>query len=354
MAKSPNHPTRHFAAQALADRLGPVRELIDPVRLAEDAHAVHRMRVASRRLRAALAVFADVLPGKKVKRWRKPIRSLTVALGDARDADVQIAFLEDRLAELTDGQGKFAPGIRRLHLRLTQRRERLQERLAEAMDQLEQSSLITEMPDALRSIIVETRPADPADAAAPALRRHAREVIGAQLDDLLGYEPYVEQPAMVEQLHQMRIAAKRLRYTMELFEPTFGERLAKPIKRVGKLQNDLGELHDADVWLELLPTFIEAERQRTADYFGHLRSFRRLEVGLDHLLEQMRDQRRQAYNAVVERWRKLVAADAWPKLRRLLREPIITPAAPTAASPLDGPAPSPPPSPDTRNIFTRN
>jgi len=366
MAKRSSTSVRHFAAQVLADRLGPVCELIAQVRCADDPQAVHQMRVASRRLRAALAVFSDALPGKKVKKWRKPMRGLTEALGEARDADVQIAFVEDRLSELDDATRPFAPGIQRLHLRLTQRRQAMQGRVVKAMDQAEASPLLTDMPDDLRRIIVDTRPADPSHDAAPLepaadpnLRNHARQAIGERLDELLGYEPYVEQPGMTEQLHEMRIAAKRLRYTMEVLQPVFGPRMDTPIKRVRRLQNDLGELHDADVWLDMLPVFIEDERRRTAEYFGHLRSFRRLEVGLEYLLERVQDDRRGAYAAVVERWRKLVDKDAWPKLRRLLRDPIITPAAPPAASPLDAASPTPTtpndePAPPPRQIFTQN
>jgi CHAD domain-containing protein len=349
---------RHFAALSLAERVGVVCELAPSVRSAKDIEAVHKMRVASRRLRAALAVFADVLPGKRVKRWQKGVRSLTTALGNARDTDVQIAFTEDRLAELTDESRSASPGIKRLHLRLTQKRQRLQKPVIQAMDQLESSAVVTSMPDELRQMIVSAQPTDLAQpesaykpSAVPALRQHARAAISQALDQLLSYAPYVEQPAMVEQLHQMRIEAKRLRYTMELFEPVFAGRLKQPIKRIRKLQNGLGELHDLDVWLDLLPQFIEKERQRTADYFGHLRTFKRLEVGLEFLTEYVQDQRRRAYQDVVGRWRRLVDQNAFTRLRKILRDPIITPAPPAAPSPLDAANPSETPS---RSIFTEN
>lgn len=349
---------RHFAALTLAERVGPVCELAPMVRSAENIEAVHKMRVASRRLRAALAVFADALPGKRVKRWRKQLRSLTTALGNARDTDVQIAFTEDRLAELSDEARSAGPGIKRLHLRLTQKRRHLQKPVIEAMDQLESSAVVTRMPDELREMIVSAQPADLAQSESsynpstvPALRKHARAAITKALDQLLSYAPYVEQPAMVEQLHQMRIEAKRLRYTMELFEPVFAGRLKQPIKRIRKLQNALGELHDLDVWLDLLPEFIEEERQRTADYFGHLRSFKRLEVGLEYLTEYVQDQRRRAYQDVVARWRRLADQNAFTRLRKILRDPIITPAEPAAPSPLDA---AKPPETPSRSIFTEN
>ncbi|MDP3565474.1 MAG: CHAD domain-containing protein, partial [Methanoregula sp.] len=63
------------------------------VRAAEDIEYIHRMRVASRRLRAALPLFATCFPVKNYNRWSEEIRNITRALGEARDTDVQIAYL---------------------------------------------------------------------------------------------------------------------------------------------------------------------------------------------------------------------------------------------------------------------
>ncbi|MFQ6042085.1 MAG: CHAD domain-containing protein, partial [Candidatus Poribacteria bacterium] len=57
---------------------------------ADDIEYVHRMRVASRRLRSGFALFEECFPPKRLKRWRKQIRRVTRALGDARYTDVQI------------------------------------------------------------------------------------------------------------------------------------------------------------------------------------------------------------------------------------------------------------------------
>ena len=50
----------------------------------------------------------------------------------------------------------------------------------------------------------------------------------------------------------MRIAAKRSRYALEMFEPCFGPDISSFAKKVGALQTSLGELHDSDIWIETL------------------------------------------------------------------------------------------------------
>ncbi len=77
-----------------------------------------------------------------------------------------------------------------------------------------------------------------------------RRVIVVRIDELFGFMPAALDPANVAELHDMRIAAKRLRYLLELSEPLFGQPAKKGAKVVKGLQDLLGEIHDCD---ELLP-----------------------------------------------------------------------------------------------------
>lgn len=82
---------------------------------------------------------------------------------------------------------------------------------------------------------------------------HAAVAIGTRLDELVAFETYLADASEVYQLHQMRIAAKRLRYTMDLFQVAFseysryGREFASAITEVKLLQEHLGDIHDADV-----------------------------------------------------------------------------------------------------------
>jgi len=134
-----------LACRYLREQLDKLTEELRGVRRNEDIEPVHQARVASRRMRAAFRMFADCLEGKQVAKWRKRIKALTRGLGAARDKDVQIAFVEEFRAGLTDGDKRNAPGVRRLLLRLRQDREALQPAVIKTLDKLERGNALAEM-----------------------------------------------------------------------------------------------------------------------------------------------------------------------------------------------------------------
>jgi hypothetical protein len=89
------------------------------------------------------------------------------------------------------------------------------------------------------------------DPEAPVIE-NARRVLAVRIAEFYSFEPIVSHPELSEALHDMRISAKRLRYTLELFRPQFGKAGDRQIERVKKLQELLGTLHDHDVRIELI------------------------------------------------------------------------------------------------------
>jgi hypothetical protein len=89
------------------------------------------------------------------------------------------------------------------------------------------------------------------DPEAPVIE-NARRVLAVRIAEIYSFEPVVSHPELSEALHDMRISAKRLRYTLELFRPQFGKAGDRQIERVKKLQELLGTLHDHDVRIELI------------------------------------------------------------------------------------------------------
>jgi hypothetical protein len=73
------------------------------------------------------------------------------------------------------------------------------------------------------------------------------KIVAVRLDELCGFMPAARDPAEVDTLHDMRIAAKRLRYVLELFAPAFGPYAAKAARQTKRLQDLIGEIHDCDV-----------------------------------------------------------------------------------------------------------
>jgi DNA-binding transcriptional ArsR family regulator len=79
------------------------------------------------------------------------------------------------------------------------------------------------------------------------LRDNVRRIVEARAAEVRSFSPAVLDPSNVEALHDMRIAAKRLRYVLELTTPVFGAGAEQGAKRAKKLQDLLGEIHDCDV-----------------------------------------------------------------------------------------------------------
>src|SRR4051812_14740573 len=91
-----------------------------------------------------------------------------------------------------------------------------------------------------------------------------RRVMIVRIDELFGFIPAALVPANVEQLHDMRIAAKRLRYLLELSEPLFGPPARKAAKVVKGLQDLLGEIHDCDELMPLVDNHVARLRAEDA------------------------------------------------------------------------------------------
>ncbi len=99
MAKSaydiaPNATFTEAAHTSLRQQLEEMMSNLDGTRAGDDIEALHDMRVASRRLRAALSVFAAAFPPKPFAVTEKEVSRVTDALGAVRDADVQIEFMQ--------------------------------------------------------------------------------------------------------------------------------------------------------------------------------------------------------------------------------------------------------------------
>jgi hypothetical protein len=91
-----------------------------------------------------------------------------------------------------------------------------------------------------------------------------RRVILVRLDELYSFIPDALDPEKIEELHDMRIAAKRLRYLLELSESLFGKPAKKGAKVVKDIQGMLGEIHDCDELLPLVEGHVARMRSEDA------------------------------------------------------------------------------------------
>jgi CHAD domain-containing protein len=328
----PDDGHREFGARVTLQRLALLKQEIPGVQKGRDIEAVHRMRVASRRLRTALRLFEECWPPRHGKTWQREIRRVTRSLGDARDADVQILFVEDQVRRCREPG--FRRGLARLLLRLRQRRYDLQSRVVKRVARLAGGGVIEQMERDLSPLA-----GDPGKPHVPSrtLGVRAEGLIQAHLEELLAYEPFVARPACAVELHRMRIAAKRLRYCLELFDPLFNGRLERPITALKTIQDLLGLIHDCDVWQELLPRFLAKEQRRARDYFGNDRPFRRLLPGLTLFERRVGVLRIRTHREFVAFWESTRRGMLWQNLRRtagaLARQQMAPKPPPPASKP---------------------
>ena len=317
----------YFGNQRLLPLLEAFTKEIDGVRAAEDIEYIHRMRVASRRLRAALPLFRSCYPAKNYSRWSEEIREITRALGEARDMDVQIAYLtkyhkrveKDWKAGKPDREGDAptSPAVRYLVSDLRKQRDHLQKKVHSALDMLEKSHIINDMQDTFN------RPFPPLRGVQKRSLAYGISPVAAlrieeRLCALLAFERWVSHPEAVAEHHATRIAAKKLRYTLEVYAPVYRLNLAKPIRRVKAVQEILGDLHDCDVWIDTITRLLLRERSlfRTDNEGKRPDTFTLSSLKI--LLAEREKERLQLYRHFVRFWASLKREHIWESLRTTL------------------------------------
>lgn len=325
--KEPVKSACYFGNTRLLPLLEAFTKEVDGVRAAKDIEYIHRMRVASRRLRAALPLFSSCYPQKNYNRWSEEIKEITRALGEARDTDVQIAYLtkyQKRTEKawkskkpVREGNTPTFPAVQYLISDLQKRRGNLQKDVISALDSLEKSHVIDDMRDyfsrpLLSSRIVLKRSLAYGISPVAALR------IEDRLCALLAFEPWVSHPEAVAEHHATRIAAKKLRYTLEVYAPVYRLNLKKPISRVKALQEILGDLHDCDVWIDTITRLLLRERSflRTENEVKRPDTFTLSSLKL--FLTERERERRQLYRHFVRYWASLKRTHIWKTIRTTL------------------------------------
>jgi len=311
-----------FMADSLLEQVSALQQEIGGVLRADDIEYVHRMRVASRRLRTRLAIFEKHLPKAKVTEWQKNIRRVTRALGDARDKDVQIKIVRKYLKNLSNGQ--YRPGIRRLLFRLRQCRTGLQNRVVKSIRRLRENKIIEDIENTARQIRARALMKQTTDTS-NLLLQVANQAISARLEEMLGWELYVDRVECIKELHAMRIAAKHFRYTMEALAPLYESGLEDHIAAARRIQTMLGDIHDCDVWAQFLPAFIEEEGKKMEEYFGHNNGLSKLKPGINSFKRDRSKMRRTWYRKFTAFWHEINGQGSWNKLMSDISAEIAAP-----------------------------
>jgi CHAD domain-containing protein len=284
----PDTPVEEAARHVLFVRLQVVQEYLPRAALEadQDIENVHQLRVGTRRADAALRIFAGCLPKKNYRKAKRRLKRLRRAAGAARDWDV---FLADLLGREQKADAKHRGGLDFLIGYALGQRSAAHADL-EALYQDEGPTFETFLArtiEAIRPPNGQSSPAILVDLARPMLFDRLKELEQAALADLSDYA----------QLHQVRIAGKRLRYAMEVFadcfDPTFRDTL---YPRIEQLQEILGRANDSHVATERLIDLRE-RLQRTCPT-----AWPRLQPGFEQLLRSHQRRLPQERNRFLKWW----------------------------------------------------
>ncbi|MFL5385915.1 MAG: CHAD domain-containing protein [Longimicrobiaceae bacterium] len=212
-----------------------------------DDEALHDFRVAIRRLRSTVRAYREALEGSVGGGDRRRLSDLADATGAARDLEVHVAWLRKRLDDLPgDERARAWELLQAMRGEQARAEERLRRQVAKDFPR-ERWRLARRLRFYQVRMDVEAPPGGVR--LAPAFARLAHEH-AAELERRLAA---VRSIGDQDEAHRARIAAKRLRY---LLEPVQGELEGAPelIRRLKKLQDALGDMHDADVLLARLAT----------------------------------------------------------------------------------------------------
>jgi len=206
-----------------------------------DAEDLHAMRVATRRMRAAWRVFGDGFRPESTRKYRIRLRDVAAKLGAVRDLDVLVLAIEAYRADLPEPERM---GLEPLVAEWRTQRDVARSILVRELD----SKGYRRFVDDYRTFVLS--PGMGASIVGPTEPHHVRDTAGSRIQ--LAYEQVrayqsVLRWADVPTLHQLRIAGKWLRYTLEFVREPLGPDAAALIERVVALQDHLGLLNDAEV-----------------------------------------------------------------------------------------------------------
>ncbi len=224
-----------------------------------DIEALHDMRVATRRMRAAFRVFGDFYEPGAIKRLLRGLRRTARALGPVRDLDV---FMENAQAYLAGLPAERTGELDRLVGHWQKQRDKARRRMLDALDSRAYQEFVR---DFRQFVDTPGMGSLKLDGPTPVQVRHvAPHQIYARYEEVRAYEPFLED-APIPTLHALRITGKRLRYTLEFFREVLGEAIDEVIQTVVALQDHLGALHDADVARLLLEEYLTKLRGSAHD-----------------------------------------------------------------------------------------
>jgi CHAD domain-containing protein len=196
---------------------------------------VHQARVASRRLREALPVLTQGLHHSNAGKAKRKIQRLTRALGSVRELDVTLHLID----ETGEKPGVPRAALAEVRALVIEEREERRSVMLERLKEVDTGKLERRL-DAVREALLHPTTGH-AWRGALALRIAKR---ARRLDKAMEHAGQIYAP---EGLHEVRIAAKKLRYALEIADESGAVSCKEPLRTIKRVQDALGRLHDLQV-----------------------------------------------------------------------------------------------------------
>ena len=292
---------------ALSKRFNDMYGLRQPALKWKDQEGVHSMRVASRRLRSAMSDFTPYVNKRGLTATFKQIKNIADALGEVRDQDVAISALEKLASESPAKVNKTLKGLidTRKEIRKVARQQ-----LKEVLVKTKLKELQSEFEAAVTRATEPRQSARKGSKPEPPYLDLAKAIIRNRLSELEELSDSLYGPLQIDELHEMRIAAKRLRYAIELFQDCLDSSVLKFAKDASQLQSALGRVHDCDVWIEsfgkeIVSSKKTSQREQSATFVWLFNHFMEL--------------RHKHFHEAFSRWNVWVSEDFSEKLKEALK-----------------------------------
>ncbi len=238
IAVSPDSTLGELAYRVLRREAAAMLAHVPGTRLGEDIESLHQMRVATRRMRAGLEMFAAVLP-VRAARLRAELGWLAALLGEVRDLDIQLGRFDDWTDEMP---GDHRGALDELADLLAGHRVQARRALLEALDTRRYERLVAGLvamlaqgpslrSTACRELAVTTMPT-----LIDEWHRAARKAAGR-----------ARRTGAATDYHRLRIRCKRLRYSLEFASGLYEGELKGFVRQMTRLQDALGSMQDAEV-----------------------------------------------------------------------------------------------------------
>lgn len=332
-------PVGEAAKRVLSARLGEVAKLLPRAVKSEETDrgikAVHELRVATRRASAAVGVFADVLDEDQVRKARRRLRRIRRAAGAVRDCDVHSEVLIGALCR--DDDATTRKNVRRVARELRSRRSHAMPDLVALAERWPAAKLRKRF--AKLAMVAKTDDGPTlGDIADRVIRREIEAVVRAGTADLTD----------LENVHEVRVCLKHLRYAAEVVAPCLGPTWAKSLlPRMIELQGVLGDINDTCLLLQVLERAETVKAlsgkastgdgsKKNAEKPGRNGKIDATAHGLSIMVARHKERLASAHAAFVDRWAAFASGAFFVELRAAL-EPTPAVRANTVPEPLSSP-----------------